>query len=293
MNQNLTTQSQGGNMPAQQTVTDGIFTQGGFTAFEDSDYVGLPFLTLKQGDKAIVRFFTHVPQSFYRHEFVKDPNTDKNLNVTCIRNQCPACIAGHEARHKYAYLVLHLNSSGNEGQVVPQLKVYMAPISVVKSIGMKQQINTQNPISSRNLVILREGSGLKTTRYYVEEHGSTELPDFDVDKFLKFAFSQNMNISTAQDVINLLMQNPSQTSFEIVKEQFAPDMERLQRVAEITSGMTTQSNVVEGEYTAYEPQQQQPPMQQQPMQQQPTQQQPTQQPMQQPSGVVNDNDVPF
>ena len=139
----------------------------------------MPYLNVPEEGSAVVRFMDNRPLTFYQHRV-----WDKSLRegqgawrtLTCIRENCPLCMADDKPRYVGAYRVVHIDhiekdQSGKEVQR-PTLKIFLKGINTLEILERK---NKKKKLNSENMDVERIGSGFDT-KYIFEFNGDAEVP---------------------------------------------------------------------------------------------------------------------
>lgn len=168
----------------------------------------LSYLSLDDGEHAVVRFMNAKPVTFYQHRAM-DPKVGKIRNLTCTRGECPLCKLGskHRATYKGAFLVLHIDNEV-DGKVKPELKLFVRGVNDLSVIEAKNA-GKKGPVTNRNLELTRVGEGT-STRYTFDETDDNTIPAYDK---------------------TVLASYKGTTPVEVLKSYFAPDKEALDRAA--------------------------------------------------------------
>jgi hypothetical protein len=169
----------------------------------------LPYLSIGQDKKAVVRFLDDKPLNFYQHR-VYDPSAKDGTGswrmLTCLRSKCPMCKV-ETPRYVGAYRLIHIDNL-EEGKAVPRVKVFVKGIQVVEVLERK---NRRKPISSENFEIERIGAGINT-KYIFENTGDQVMPK-------NYVMPEGMSLEDEK--------------WAYLKEMFKPQPEVLERLAKL------------------------------------------------------------
>lgn len=155
----------------------------------NSDFIGIPYLSIKAGESAIVRFRSSAPEVIAMvHERVWDPNIKQGKggfrNFTCTIKDCPLCNAGvGKPRILHIYRLVHIDNVDN-GKQIPKEKFFVKGVGVHNIIKKKA---SKKPLESENIEIERIGSTKNDTTYLFDWTGDNgELPG-NIEVFPKTA----------------------------------------------------------------------------------------------------------
>jgi hypothetical protein len=189
---------------------------------------GVPWLFLEEGDEALVRFLHRDPVLYYSHR-VWDPDKSEGkggyVNLTCTKaaGRCPLCEVGEKRSYKGAYLVLHINNTGDGDKVVPMVKMLIRGINDLRMLEAKSK---KFDLTKVNLEVSRVGSSTDS-RLILDRSEDTTMPEFD------------------RTPIDGASNEEQYVAF--LKKKLKPDMKKMEAIAGTKRGSSKGSNSQESD----------------------------------------------
>lgn len=140
------------------------------------------YLSLKNGQEALVRFLAKDPLKFWQHK-VFDPEARKGAGsprvFTCTRTpDCPLCAAGDKPSFKVAWQVVHIDHLDKDGKVAPRVKLWVQGIRFGEMwVTRTKRVDP----TAVNVVIIRTGAA-QNTSYAVDPTMEGGKITFDQDE---------------------------------------------------------------------------------------------------------------
>lgn len=143
---------------------------------------GIDYFSLAKDQSALVRFLDDRPLTFYQHR-VWDKSSKNGKGgwrmLTCMRTNCPLCIAGDKPRYVGAYRLVHIDNKEKDGSgrevLKPKYKVFIKGVNTLEILERK---NKKKPLSSENIEVERAGEGFDT-KYIFDFSGDITPPVYE------------------------------------------------------------------------------------------------------------------
>lgn len=179
-------------------------------AKKDTEFTGIPYFNLRDGETAVIRFLLAKAKTFYQHR-VWDKAAKKGTGgwrvFTCIRTNCPLCRAGDRPSYKGAYPIIHIDNVEVDGagkqQRIPRFKILIRGVNDITVL--EKKANRYN-LTEFNMDVERVGKGT-STQYLFEKTETKDMPqcdykkeDVDVKKF--FAVQLDVMQRVAADILD-------------------------------------------------------------------------------------------